>query len=62
MPMIYFVSIIGMLAVAFVLILGLTNMAKGGTASRSQMLMRYRILFQFVAVVMVMTALYFSTN
>lgn len=60
--MLYFVSIIGMMAVAVILALGLTNMARGGTASRSQKLMRLRILFQFVAVVLVMTALYFSTG
>ncbi len=50
-----------MAAVAVVLVLGLWNMAKGGTASRSQQLMRLRIAFQFVAVVIVMTALYLST-
>lgn len=60
--MLYIVSIIGMIAVGIVLALGLTNMARGGTASRSQKLMRLRILFQFVAVIVVMTALYFSTR
>ena len=56
------VSIIGMAAVAVILTMGLTNMARGGTPSRSQKLMRLRILFQFLAVVAVMTALYFSTQ
>ena len=60
--MLYIVSIIGMIAVGIILVLGLLNMARGGTASRSQKLMRLRILFQFVAVVLVMTALYFSTR
>jgi len=59
---IYVVSILGMAAVAFILVLGLLNMARGGTPSRSQKLMRLRILFQFVAVVVIMTALYFSTR
>ena len=60
--MLYFFSIVGMIAVAIVLALGLTNLARGGTSSRSQKLMRLRIVFQFVAVVAVMAALYFSTR
>ncbi|MEM9332428.1 MAG: twin transmembrane helix small protein [Pseudomonadota bacterium] len=60
--MLIYISLFGMIAVAIVLILGLMNMARGGTPSRSQKLMRMRILVQFVAVVMVMTALYFSTQ
>jgi hypothetical protein len=60
--MLYIVSIIGMIAVAVVLMLGLTNMARGGTPSRSQKLMRLRILFQFIAVIVVMAALYASTK
>ena len=60
--MLYIVSIIGMVLVAIVLMMGIWNMAKGGTPSRSQKLMRLRILFQFIAVVAVMTALYFSTQ
>ncbi|MEM7289903.1 MAG: twin transmembrane helix small protein [Pseudomonadota bacterium] len=60
--MIYLLSIIGMGAVAFVLVLGLSNMARGGSANRSQRLMRLRIMLQAIAVVVVMTALYFSTR
>ena len=60
--MLIVISVIGMIAVAIVLTLGLINMAKGGTPSRSQKLMRLRILFQFIAVVLVMAALYFSTR
>ena len=60
--MLYVVSIIGMIAVAIVLSLGIWNMATGGTASRSQKLMRMRIAFQFIAVILVMAALYFSTQ
>jgi len=44
--------------VAIVLGLGLWNLMRGGSSSRSQNLMRLRILFQFIAVVLVMTALY----
>lgn len=41
-------------AVAIVLLLGLVNMMKGGSASRSQQLMRMRVLLQFVAIVAIM--------
>ena len=60
--MLYYVSIAGMLVVSIVLAMGIWNMAKGGSPSRSQKLMRLRILFQFIAVILVMAALYFSTR
>jgi len=41
-------------AVAFVLLLGLINMMRGGSPNRSQKLMRLRVLLQFVAVVIIM--------
>jgi uncharacterized membrane protein len=41
-------------AVAFVLLLGLINMMRGGSANRSQKLMRLRVLLQFVAIVLTM--------
>lgn len=47
-------------AVLVVLAAGLWNMKRGGSASRSQNLMRARIVLQFVALVIVMTALYIS--
>jgi len=47
--------------VAVVLLLGLINMVRGGTASTSQKLMRWRVGLQFVAIVVIMTALYFSS-
>ncbi|QFU15349.1 twin transmembrane helix small protein [Microvirga thermotolerans] len=42
------------LAVAFVLLLGLVNMLRGGSANRSQQLMRMRVLLQFLAIVIIM--------
>jgi hypothetical protein len=45
-------------AVALVLLLGLINMMKGGSPNRSQKLMRMRVLLQFVAIVIAMTALW----
>jgi len=47
-------------AVAVVLLLGLWNMMRGGSSSRSQTLMRWRVGLQFLAVVLVMVVLYLS--
>lgn len=41
-------------AVAFVLLLGLANMLRGGSPNTSQKLMRMRVLLQFVAIVVIM--------
>jgi len=40
--------------VAVVLLLGLLNMLRGGSANRSQQLMRLRVLLQFLAIVVIM--------
>ena len=45
-------------AVAFVLLLGLINMMKGGSPNTSQRLMRLRVLLQFVAIVITMLAVW----
>ena len=45
-----FVLPIAVGAVALVLLLGLVNMMKGGSPSRSQNLMRLRVLLQFIAI------------
>lgn len=42
------------LAVAAVLVFGLANMMRGGSANLSQRLMRLRVLLQFVAIVIIM--------
>ncbi|AMB44671.1 MULTISPECIES: twin transmembrane helix small protein [Methylobacteriaceae] len=42
------------LAVAAVLLLGLVNMMRGGSANVSQKLMRLRVLLQFVAIIVIM--------
>jgi hypothetical protein len=49
-------------AVALVLGLGLYNLARGGSAERSQELMRWRVILQLVALVVVMTALFFASS
>ncbi len=45
-------------AVAIVLLLGLTNMLRGGSPNTSQKLMRLRVLLQFIAIIVVMTTLW----
>ncbi len=47
-------------AVAVVLALGLWNMMRGGSANTSQKLMRWRVLLQLVAVILVMTLIWFT--
>lgn len=44
--------------VGFVLLLGLANLMRGGNSSRSQMLMRWRLGLQFVAIVVIMAAIW----
>lgn len=48
--------------VTLVLIGGLYNLFRGGSPNVSQKLMRARILLQFIAVVIVMAALYFTQS
>ena len=45
-------------AVALVLLLGLVNMMRGGSPNTSQKLMRWRVLLQFVAIVIAMVAVW----
>lgn len=45
-------------AVAIVLLFGLANMMRGGPAQVSQKLMRLRVLLQFVALVIIMIAIW----
>ena len=45
-------------AVAIVLVLGLINMMRGGSPNTSQRLMRMRVLLQFVAIIVIMAAVW----
>ena len=58
---VYLIPIL-LIAVSAVLIAGLWNMFRGGSANTSQRLMRWRVGLQFVAIVVVMTFLYLSTQ
>ena len=53
---------IAVAAVAVVLGLGLWNMMRGGSASTSQNLMRWRVGLQFVAIVVIMATIYFTRH
>jgi len=50
---------VALAAVAIVLFLGLANMMRGGSPSRSQMLMRWRVILQLVAIIIIMTTIWF---
>jgi hypothetical protein len=54
----YVIVPIALGAVALVLLLGLTNMMRGGSPWRSQKLMRLRVLLQFIAIVIVLIAIW----
>jgi hypothetical protein len=45
-------------AVAVVLLLGLSNLARGGSPQRSQKLMQLRVLLQFVAIIVIMLTIW----
>jgi FtsZ-interacting cell division protein ZipA len=53
------VTIVALAAVAAILFMGLWNMFKGGSPSTSQTLMRARVIAQFVAIVVILGALFF---
>jgi hypothetical protein len=45
---------IAIAAVAVVLLLGLYNMLRGGSPNLSQKLMRWRVVLQFIAIIIIM--------
>lgn len=47
-------------AVAVVLVMGLVNLMRGGSSNVSQRLMRWRVVLQFVAIVIAMLALWLA--
>ncbi len=49
-------------AVAVVLVLGLINMMRGGSPGTSQKLMRWRVGLQFVAVIVILIAIWVKAN
>ncbi len=55
-----YISYIAVGAVAVVLLLGLVNMFRGGSANTSQKLMRWRVGLQALAILVLMLTLYFT--
>ncbi|MEQ8283741.1 MAG: twin transmembrane helix small protein [Parvibaculum sp.] len=53
---------VALIAVLAVLLAGLWNMMRGGSANRSQLLMRWRVGLQFLAVVVIMLGLYLANR
>ncbi len=53
-------AVIVMVAVAAVLVRGLVNMMKGGDGMTSNKLMQMRVLLQFVAIVLLLLAVFFA--
>ena len=53
-------AILVMVAVVIVLIRGLANMLRGGPGSTSNKLMQARVLLQFIALVLILLAVYFN--
>jgi len=53
-------ALFAMASVGLILIYGLWNMMKGGSANLSQNLMRMRVITQAIAVVLIVAAIYFS--
>lgn len=45
-------------AVAIVLLLGLINLLRGGSPQLSQRLMRWRVLMQFIAIIVIMLTIW----
>ena len=56
----HIIAIVFMLAVVVVLVRGLINMAKGGSGNTSNKLMQARVALQFLALILIMAALWFS--
>lgn len=53
---------VALAVVTIILFLGIWNMAKGGSPNRSQTFMRFRVLAQFVVIILVMITLYFYSR
>ena len=54
------IAIVVMAGVVFVLIRGLMNLMRGGSASTSNKLMQTRVLLQAIALVFIMLALWYA--
>jgi hypothetical protein len=53
-----FVLVATLLAVVLVLLMGLSNLLRGGSVNQSQKLMRWRVGLQFAAIIVIMAVLF----
>ena len=58
--LVFYAILIALAAVGTVLLLGLWNMVSGRSLNTSQRVMRWRVVLQFIALCLVMAALYLS--
>lgn len=61
-PTFKIIIVLVLAAVGAVLLFGLGNMIKGGSANRSQQLMRWRVILQAIAIVVVMAVVWFTSQ
>jgi hypothetical protein len=55
-------AVLVMVAVVIVLIRGLANMMRGGSGNTSNKLMQARVFLQFIALVLILLAVYFNRS
>jgi hypothetical protein len=53
-------TMLAVLAVLIVLLVGFWNMLRGSSANRSQMLMRWRVGLQFLAIIIIVITVYLT--
>ena len=58
--LVYYLTGVAVLAVAVVLVWGLSTLLRGGTPNLSQKLMRWRIGLQFIAILVIMLFVYLT--
>jgi Hypoxia induced protein conserved region len=58
----FHLTTLAVIAVLAVLGIGLWNMSREGTASMSQKLMRWRVGLQFLAIIVIMLAVWFKRS
>jgi hypothetical protein len=62
MTVLDFLVLLAIGIVFVILLLGLWNMLRGGAANTSQKLMRMRVVAQFLAIVVILVAVYFAAG
>lgn len=57
---VFYLTVLAVLAVAAVLVLGLSTLLKGGDSNLSQKLMRWRVGLQFIAILVILLFVYLT--